>query len=164
MARIGLLSDSHGRAPTTRAAVGVLIDAGAEMLIHLGDVGNDLVLDALAGDVEAHVVFGNTDYDWQPLADYARQIGLIVDHPVGRLNIDGKILVFQHGDSRTAMTAALHEQATYLCHGHTHLQRDERVGMTRVINPGALQRASVYTVALLDTQADQVTFYPIGQG
>lgn len=164
MAKIGLLSDSHGRVPTTRAAMRTLIDAGAEVILHLGDVGSEQVLDELVCDLPVHVVFGNCDYDWQPLAKHAGYMGLIVDHPVGYLDINGRTLVFQHGDNRNSMAAALAKQAAYLCHGHTHMKRDEKIGVTRVINPGALQRAMEYTVAVLDTEQDQVAFYPIGSG
>jgi hypothetical protein len=39
--------------------------------------------------------------------------------------------------------------------------RDERFGRTRIINPGALFRASEKTVALLDTEADQLDYLRI---
>ena len=47
MPLIGLLSDSHGRAPTTQRGVDLLLDGGAELLLHLGDVGTVEVIDAL---------------------------------------------------------------------------------------------------------------------
>jgi hypothetical protein len=54
------------------------------------------------------------------------------------------------------MRSALAQGVDYLCHGHTHVVRDERIGQTRVINPGALFRAARYTVALLDMAADRL--------
>jgi len=45
-------------------------------------------------------------------------------------------------------------QFPYVCHGHTHRLRDERVGDVRIINPGALHRAKMHTVAVLDTDTD----------
>ncbi|RLS46748.1 MAG: metallophosphoesterase, partial [Planctomycetota bacterium] len=50
------------------------------------------------------------------------------------------------------------EGVDYLLHGHTHVCRDERHGATRIINPGALHRASEFTVALLDTDSDELQF------
>jgi len=164
MPKIGLLSDSHGQVVATRAAIRTLMDAGADLILHMGDIGSEQVLDELIYDLPVHVVFGNTDWDWEPLGKYAGHLGLIVNHPVGRLEIDGRVVVFQHGHDHAAMSAALAQQVAYLCHGHTHMKRDEQIGMTRIINPGALQRAREYTVAMLDTQQDQVTFYPIDQG
>jgi len=145
-----------------------LLDQGAELLIHLGDVGTVDVIDALAVNVpgqdrqiEAHVVFGNTDWDADELADYARDLGVVVDHPVGRLALPDGELVFCHGHVPADMTRALDEHVRYLCHGHTHATLDTHQGETRIINPGALFRAADYTVALLDTDADRLRFLPI---
>ena len=50
---------------------------------------------------------------------------------------------------------------TVVVYGHTHEKRDEVVHNTRCINPGALHRAPVYTVAVLDTEDDTLTFYEL---
>lgn len=193
MPRIGLLSDSHGRAATTRRAVDLLRGAGADVLIHLGDVGTVEVIDALCVDrldgdhqLEAHVVFGNTDWDQGSLTAYARDLDIQVDDPLGRLALgrlaatkparvpagaalppadpEHNVLMFCHGheDERLAEALACHPR--YLCHGHTHRQADIRQNGTRIINPGALFRASAYTVALLDTATDRLTFYEVDAG
>jgi putative phosphoesterase len=166
--KIGLLSDSHGRAGTTRRAVERLLQAGAERLIHLGDVGTMEVIDALcvsapdAGEqVPAHLVFGNTDWDLESLAEYAADLDVAMDHPVGRLPLPQGELVYCHGHEPGPMQASIDEGVRYLCHGHTHRQSDERRGNTRVINPGALFRAKTYSVALLDTQADDLKFFEL---
>jgi putative phosphoesterase len=163
-----LLSDSHGRASTTRRAVAALLKQGIDRLIHLGDVGTVDVIDALAVEhpdtddqIEAHVIFGNTDWDIAGLTDYARDLDISVDHPTGRLKLDQAELVYCHGDNQQAMDQAIADQATYLCHGHTHRVQDERVEQTRIINPGALFRAKTYTVAVLDTAEDSVQFLTV---
>ena len=145
---LGLLSDSHGRVEPTRTAVQLLLDRGAELLIHLGDVGSRNVIDELVGR-PAHLVFGNCD-DERDLAEYARCMNLIVDHPLGMLTIDGRRVAFTHGHIPDAMINALSQEADYLLHGHTHEVCDQRRGATRIINPGALHRAPRYTAALLD--------------
>jgi len=176
--KIGLLSDSHGRSEATNEAVRILLDAGAEILIHLGDIGAVEVIDALAvpqrnieanghpgdppaGQVETRIVFGNVDSNIDGLSTYARHLGIQVDHPIGRLDIGGGYLVFMHGDRPTAMHQAVAQGVRYLCHGHTHLPRDEIRGSTRIINPGALSRSHRRTVAILDTDADELTFYQV---
>ncbi len=166
--KIGLLSDSHGRAATTRRGVDLLLGQGAEVLLHLGDVGTVEVIDALVaefpetgGRVPAHVVFGNTDWDADGLGRYAGSLGVSVDHPAGRLELEGGDLVFLHGHEEHRMAAALAEGVRYLCHGHTHRAADQRSGVTRIVNPGALFRARVYSVAVIDTAADEVAFYPL---
>lgn len=181
MPKIGLISDSHGRHQRTQRAATLLIREGAQILLHLGDVGDIRVMDALINPsatlvsesaqhdchaqpiIPTRLVFGNTDHDKASLARYARSVGLIVDDPVGNLELGTKRLVFTHGHETKPMTDAMEQQVDYLCHGHTHQRRDEHVGPTRVINPGALHRAREHTVALLDTEADQLTFYSVGK-
>jgi predicted phosphodiesterase len=58
-------------------------------------------------------------------------------------------------------TALESQRFDYLLHGHSHLTRDERVGRTRIINPGALHRAREKTVALLDTATDALKFITV---
>ncbi len=168
MPRIGLLSDSHGRASTTRRGVEVLLGQNVDVLLHLGDVGTVDVLDALAvarpdsgEQIETHVVFGNTDWDRDALQEYARDLDIGVDDPVGHLHLERGELVFCHGDDAAALTRALADHVRYLCHGHTHRQLDQRVDGTRIINPGALFRAREYTVAVLDTAGDALSFHRV---
>jgi len=132
----------------------MLVDRGAEMLLHMGDIETEDVLDALAG-LDARIVFGNND-DERSLGRYATSLGLRVLHPLGRLEADGRTIAFTHGHIGTAVRDG--SSADYFIHGHTHRQRDERRGATRFINPGALHRASPFSVALLDPSSDSLEF------
>jgi putative phosphoesterase len=161
--RIGVLSDSHGRAPITAHAVAALRDVGAELLIHLGDVCSEAVIDELVGH-NAHLVFGNCDLDVRGLTAYAELLGITVAHPMGVLDVADKRIAFTHGDRESLMRQALADGADYLLHGHTHTVRDERVGRARIINPGALFRAARYTVALVEPAADRVQLIEIDPG
>ena len=158
---VGLLSDTHDRAQATMAAVQLLVRGGAQFLIHCGDVGSEPILDHLAG-VPAAFVFGNNDWDRRGLQRYAEQLDLRCLGDAGELELGGESFYVLHGDDGRAMRRALDEQRyDYLLHGHTHVKRDERVGRTRIINPGALHRAREKTVALLDTETDRLTFLAV---
>lgn len=152
--KIGVVSDSHGRAARTGAAIALLREGGAEMILHLGDFETRAVIDELVGH-PVRLVFGNCD-DERDLGAYAAAMGLAVDHPAGVVEIDGKRIGFTHGHLESAMVELFDQGVDYLLHGHTHRLRDEMSGPTRVINPGALHRASRYTVALLDPEADEL--------
>ena len=152
---VGLLSDSHGNAPGTRAGVELLREHGAELLIHLGDIGSESVLEELLGG-PARVVFGNCD-DERSLAQYASILGIPSEHPGGALELSTGRLAYTHGHL-PGVTKDLIEQEspTTLAHGHTHEIRDERIGDLHIINPGALFRARRYTVALLHAEEDRL--------
>lgn len=149
---IGVLSDSHGRVETTRRAVGLLLGRGVDLLLHLGDIGSEGVIDELVG-YPARIVLGNCD-DERALGRYAALMGVKPDHPAGRLEIDGKTIIFTHGHLPGVLDDAVREGADYVLHGHTHEVRDQRIGRTRVVNPGALFRADRYTAAVLDPATD----------
>lgn len=151
MARIGLLSDSHGEVERTAEALRLLRGEGAELILHLGDIESEAVLEELLGG-DVRLVFGNCD-DASRLGRHAERLGLTVDHPIGRLEIEGRRIAFTHGHLPLLVEEALREGVDWLFHGHTHQIRDQRVRTTRVVNPGALHRASRYTVAIVDPAA-----------
>ena len=157
---IGILSDSHGDANTTARAVAALVAHGSEMLLHLGDIGCDEVIDELTGH-KTRIVFGNCDWEIDALTRYAELVGVAVDHPLGMIEVERKRIAFTHGDDAALMQRAVDEGMDYLFHGHTHEVTDVRVGTTRVINPGALHRAARYTCALLDPVRDDVRWLEV---
>jgi predicted phosphodiesterase len=104
-------------------------------------------------------VFGNNDWDRQPLAKYARHIGVACGDEQGKLSFDNKLAIVTHGDDSGIVNAVLQAQLVdYLFLGHTHRTLDIRRGKVRVINPGALYRAAQKTVAILDTASDALEF------
>lgn len=158
---LGLLSDTHSRASTARLAVRMLLDGGAEFLIHCGDVGSEDVLDALAG-VPSAFVFGNCDYDRDALDRYAGMIGVQCLKTYGVLTLAGKNIAVTHGDDFHLMqrlTRGLDHD--YLFTGHTHQRHDRRVEAMRWINPGALHRAIPKTVATLNLLTDDLSYLTV---
>lgn len=78
-------------------------------------------------------------------------IGATLHEPFGRLELEDVKLAFLHGDDHALLRQLIDSgEYAYLFHGHTHQRRDEQIGPTRVINPGALHRAAVKTFAVLD--------------
>jgi uncharacterized protein len=161
---VGILSDTHDRPHAMMQGVRVLQQRGAEFIIHCGDVGSPALLDHLAG-VPSAFVWGNTDWDRLSLQRYAAAIGVTCCGSFGELELDGRRFAVLHGDDdrlrRRVLDAQKHD---YLLQGHTHVRHDERIGRIRLINPGALHRAAVKTVAVLDTAHDDLRFETIAEG
>ena len=60
-------------------------------------------------------------------------------------------LAFLHGDDLALLRDVERSGAyAFLFHGHTHVAGERASGPTRVVNPGALHRASVKSCLLLD--------------
>jgi putative phosphoesterase len=155
---IGVLSDTHGRVDTTRAALEILRSRGVQYYIHCGDVGSQQVIDLLVG-LPAAFVWGNCDHDPTGLQSYARIIGVQCFGAIGRVTLDGKVISFLHGDDHRRMDQLLRDQdCDLLFSGHTHVRGSVDVGRVRAINPGALHRATIKTVAVVDTTSRDAEF------
>jgi len=176
--KIGIVSDTHGRADRLRAALSILADRGVQAVVHCGDVGSRECLEALAElGVKAYAVGGNMDLEdpgdpgsglpqptevagvtfaWESLA-----------FPVA----PGVCVAVAHGHDPFAFAELVNEPTNkFILHGHTHCQRDERVerdgplGPVHIINPGALckpRNPNRPTAALLDTETDTVEFIDV---
>jgi putative phosphoesterase len=153
---VGILSDTHDRIPALVTALDLLRGRGVEHYIHCGDVGGESVLDRLAG-LPGTFIWGNNDWDVRSLEDYAATLKLTCAGRFADLTLGGKRFAVTHGDDPAAKRRVLDSQEfDYLLQGHTHLFDDQRIGRTRLINPGALHRAHPKTIALLDTHADRL--------
>jgi putative phosphoesterase len=158
---LGILSDTHDRYEMMAAAVRALQERGAAYFIHCGDVCAPNMLDHLAG-LQSAFVWGNCDFDRTGLQRYAEAIGVRCFGAFGEIELAGKRIAVLHGDDRSRMDQTIRGQAhNYLFHGHTHLRRDDRIRKTRVINPGALHRATEKTAALLDLESDKLEYLTI---
>ena len=161
---LGILSDTHDRADAMAMGVRLLRSAGAAYYVHCGDVGDETVLDALAGEPSAFV-FGNNDWDRAGLRRHADTLGVTCLGDFGTLDLAGKKIAVTHGDDggllRRLVDAQDHD---YVLLGHSHVAGEQRVGRTRLINPGALYRAKVKTVALLDLATDALRWIEVPVG
>jgi len=150
--RIGLISDTHNNRQTTKAALACFHQAQIETLLHAGDVTNVTTLKLFAG-FDMWIARGNIDHDPNLLkvANELFGLGRLVN--VHTLTLDGARIAITHGSSWQRLTSLIRDKSNnYVIHGHTHSPRDERIGGTRVINPGALgnSRWKCATCAILD--------------
>jgi putative phosphoesterase len=159
--RIGILSDTHAHVIRSIRAIEALLSRDVKAVLHCGDIGSDEVLEEIAArcaahGVSFHAVLGNVD-------EYAARSWRGMNRrPIKRheeLTLDGKRIALIHGHHVAVVERAIASgRYDYICTGHTHQRRDERIGRTRIINPGAVYRANPPTVALLDLASDRLEF------
>ncbi|MCD6365279.1 MAG: metallophosphoesterase family protein [Planctomycetes bacterium] len=160
--RVGIVSDSHGREKTLAAALEVLSAENVRAIVHCGDIGSQACLAQLGGfEGDSYAVAGNTDRHIAELSALAAEAGVAFHPVVVEVPIDvGRYLAATHGHNEHVLAELIAgKEFPYVCHGHTHRARDERVGSVRVICPGALRhpREPHYpTVAVLDTAEDSL--------
>ncbi len=148
--RIGVISDTHDRVEQTRPAVDIFIAEGVERVLHCGDIGSRFVVE-LFDRWETHFVFGNTDYEQRALRESMELAGHVCHGRYGEVEWAARRIAFLHGDDfRHWQQAIASQEFALVCSGHTHQKAVEIVGKTVVLNPGAIERVAVPSVAIVD--------------
>jgi putative phosphoesterase len=159
--RIGVLSDTHDQRERTRFAADALRDAGVEAFFHCGDFVDADMLELLSAR-PCYFVFGNNDRPTTAnLQRTARRTGAVCLDRGGIVDLAGKRIAITHGHLKSELRKLAAAQPDLLLSGHSHRASDERVNSIRRINPGALRRASRFTVAWLDLESDELQFLEI---
>lgn len=154
---IGILSDSHGDADATQRGVDLLAARGAQAFFHCGDVCGESVLDTLVGR-RAWFVWGNCDVPDAAARRYVEGVGLTWPELPFRVSLASRRIGMWHGHERGFRDDIVAGDLDYVFYGHTHKRDDHRHGTLRAINPGALFRTDLRTVALLDLVGDTLHF------
>lgn len=148
---VGVLSDTHGRLDTTRAAARMLSTFDVARVIHCGDIGSPDI-PALLAAWPTDYVLGNVDHDVEGLSEAIEsQPGHRCHGRFAELPWCERRLAVLHGDDsrRLAQTIAT-QQFDFVCFGHTHRSELRTEGLTTILNPGALHRAKRHSIAVLD--------------
>jgi putative phosphoesterase len=158
---IGIVSDTHEDVRMIRRAVKIFKERTPSLVIHCGDIISPPVLEHFAG-LPMKLVFGNNDGERSGLKKKCQELGFDEIDDTLTFEFAGKSFFVNHGTrSRVIDEAASTQQYDYVLHGHTHLQRDEMVGRTKIINPGALFSADTYSIAFLTPETGAIDFVEI---
>ncbi|MBN1310872.1 MAG: metallophosphoesterase family protein [Anaerolineae bacterium] len=137
--KLGILSDTHDNLENTRRALDVFRQHDVEQIIHCGDITIPPIV-ALFGEWPVVFVFGNLDRGHAELAAAVKRLSgtcSIGFEYAG--NLGGSSIAVYHGNDDEYLASLISSSRyDYVFHGHTHRRRDDTVGRTRVINPGAL--------------------------
>ena len=160
---IGIISDTHENERSIKKAVKIFKEKNVEFVVHCGDIISPPMLEHFQG-LNMRFVFGNNDGEKNGLNNKAKEFGFEGIAEEKEFEYKGKKFYVYHGTNRNKLGDAIKSNKyDYVLTGHTHIKRDERVGKTRVINPGALFRIHPYTIALLDADSDKLEFVKIFQ-
>jgi putative phosphoesterase len=144
-----------------RRAVKIFKERSPSLVIHCGDIISPPVLEHFAG-LPMKLVFGNNDGERSGLKKKCLELGFDDIDDTLTFEFAEKSFFVNHGTrSRVIDEAVATQQYDYVLHGHTHLQRDELDGRTRIINPGALFSADTLSIAFLTPETGHVEFIDI---
>jgi putative phosphoesterase len=158
---IGIISDTHEDVRMIRKAVRVFKERAPAFVVHCGDIISPPVLEHFAG-VPLRLVYGNNDGERSGLKKKCLELGFLeIDETLVFSHADRSFFV-NHGTRPSIIEEAVALQRyDYVLHGHTHEQRNEVRGKTRIINPGALFSADIYSIAFLEPVTGAVEFVEI---
>jgi len=136
--RIAVISDSHDHLHAIRAALRKAKEAGAEALIHCGDLVAPFVISELKTfEGPVHVVFGNNDGDVFLLNKVAADSNVTLHGNLATLMLGGRKLLVVH-DPGTAEAYAAAGGYDAVFYGHIHLAGEKTVGGTLLVGAGEL--------------------------
>jgi hypothetical protein len=152
--RIGVISDTHDRLPTIRAALDYFKKEKINTLVHPGDVVAPFAAKLLADfPGKLHIVYGNNDGE---RAGLRKTLPQIQDGPLF-VKLGGKQVLIHHAldwchdDDLT--------KADIVLTGHTHAVQIEREEGKLLLNPGeccgwVTGKATIAVVDLKTTEAE----------
>jgi len=158
--KIAIISDSHDNLINFEKAVSWIKKEKIKTLIHCGDICAPatlkVALENFSGKV--HLVFGNVDGDHFRItrASYEDLPQLKVWGELGEIEIGDKKIVFTHFPEFARGLAATGKY-NLVFYGHTHQPWEEKIGKTRLVNPGNL--AGLFykaTFAVYDTKTGKL--------
>jgi putative phosphoesterase len=162
--KIAVLSDTHNNEENLKKGLAIFNKSEVDMLIHCGDVSS---IDMIHWMSEYTVIlsFGNGDFITGEIRSTLKKFNEnnFADFSY-QGEFSGKQIGVTHGHIEKLFDDMVQSQKfDYVLTGHTHRRRDERVGKTRIINPGALGGMYYQTrsVCILDPDTDELTVVEI---
>jgi putative phosphoesterase len=161
--RIGIISDTHDNLNNLKTALEILEQSEIRILLHCGDLSGPAAVEAMSG-FDTWIARGNVDHhpELEPTVQEALGNGRLAERH--RLGLEGRSALLVHGHREAELRRVISAgEYAYVFHGHTHRRRDEPVGRTRVINPGALggMRWQQRSFCILDLESDRVKFIEV---
>ncbi|MCB0063266.1 MAG: metallophosphoesterase family protein [Caldilineaceae bacterium] len=164
MTKIALFSDSHDNFQVLTSALDQANAAGAQVLLHCGDLCAPFMLARMAQHFpgKLHVIFGNNDGDGRLLQTIAAQYPSVTLHGIyAELTIDQRQIAMIHYPE-PAKRIAQSGQLDLVCYGHDHQKFHEQIGRCHLVNPGEL--LGMYgppTWGLYDTATHEYSLHSI---
>ena len=159
----GLLSDTHNNKENVKRALKRFRQTKVEVILHAGDVTSTQTLDLMA-DFDVWIAQGNMDRDPGLRARSRRLFGPGRFHPLHKLELAQTKIALVHSDLHDDWSNLVHSgDYQYIIFGHTHIAKDTRIGVTRIINPGSLSgtRYKSPSCAVLDISQDTLIWINI---
>jgi len=160
--KIGIMSDSHDNIANYDKAIEQMKEKKIGALIHCGDLSAPIILKRMVDlDFDVHMVPGNTNDPYTTMKMSIESKNVKLYNPFAEVELGGLKIAFIHYPE-LAEGLAKTGKYDFVFHGHTHEKRDDKIGDTRLINPGEiLGFKGKPSYAVLDTETKEVEFFEL---
>ena len=163
--KVCILSDSHDHIPLLDAAVAAAKEAGAEVVLHCGDVVAPSTMRCLnKHGLPVHVIHGNNTGDLFALANMAIKTDNVIQYHGmdAGIELNGKRIFLVHYPHYAKAMAATGDWDLVCC-GHTHKTSIEEItnakgGATPLVNPGTIGGVGRTPATYVMADLDKMTF------
>lgn len=166
LTKIAIISDTHDNFTNLSRALEQIHAAGADMLLHCGDLCAPFMVSRLAQGFAGpiHIVFGNNDGDGRLIQSIASKHPQVTLHGIyAEISNGNRTLAMIHYPEPARRIAAS-DAFDLVCYGHDHTQHLSAVGRTWLLNAGELMGLrSKPTWATYDTRAHTVEVMEVGE-
>lgn len=156
--KIAIISDTHDNLPSFKKAVDIITEEKIGVVLHCGDIAKPQTLKEAIGNFKGkiHIVFGNIDEEYSNNDSFSKIPKVKIHGKIGEIEINDKKIAFLHSPQE-AKKLARSQKYDIVFYGHTHKPWEEKIGKTRLVNPGNI--TGLYfrsTFAIYDTETDKL--------
>jgi len=158
--KIAIISDTHDNTATLKKAIDWIKKEKIKTIIHCGDIFKPETLKEGLKDFEGKIclIFSKADADFSriPEDSFKNLPKSKVFEESGQIKISGKKIAFCHFPE-IGRDLAKTQKYDLVFYGHTHKPWEEKIGKTRLVNPGNI--AGLFfrpSFAIYDTKTDKL--------
>lgn len=155
---IGIISDTHDNIPNILKAVKIFREKGCGLVLHLGDIIAPATIKFFDG-LNMKFIRGNCDGDIKKIKSKIAEIhGEFLEK--NELVVNNKRIALFH--KLPENLEHLSKNYDYIFYGHDHKKGNEKIGKTRIINPGGHYLGDKeHSIVVLCMEKDEVEFISI---
>jgi uncharacterized protein len=165
--KIGLISDTHDNIPTCNKLIPHFFEEKIEVLIHCGDIISPFMKRVFVplhdAGIKMYGVYGNNDGERDGLLQTLGKIMELTPDFYELELAEKQFLVVHHLPETLIQSLAASQRFDYIVKGHLHEKRNDKMGKTRIINPGEAcgYLTGTASIAILNTETDKIAYYDI---
>jgi putative phosphoesterase len=165
--KIAIISDTHDNTTTLKKAVGLIKKEKIKTIIHCGDIFKPETLKQGLKEYQGkiYIIFSEADAGFSKIPEdsFEDLPKSKVFKKSGQIKIGGKKIAFCHFPE-IGRDLAKTQKYDLVFYGHTHKPWEEKIGKTRMVNPGNI--AGLFfrpSFAIYDTKTDKLELKILNQ-